>query len=125
MERYNPDYKSGLNAKQVNKRKEENLINIDTTVKTKSVKSIIVSNFFTLFNIMNFILALLIFFVGAYKNLLFIIIVILNTLISTIQEIYSKKTIDNTSQNKFELFNNSSWDNNYDNAAIQTIGNLT
>ena len=61
MERYNPDYKSGLNAKQVNKRKEENLINIDTTVKTKSVKSIIVSNFFTLFNIMNFILALLIF----------------------------------------------------------------
>ena len=38
---------------------------------------------------------------------------------------YSKKTIDNTSQNKFELFNNSSWDNNYDNAAIQTIGNLT
>ena len=97
MERYNPDYKSGLNAKQVNKRKEENLINIDTTVKTKSVKSIIVSNFFTLFNIMNFILALLIFFVGAYKNLLFIIIVILNTLISTIQEIYSKKTIDKLS----------------------------
>lgn len=97
MERYNPDYKSGLNYKQVNKRKEENLINIDTTVKTKSVKSIIVSNFFTLFNIMNFILALLIFFVGAYKNLLFIIIVILNTLISTIQEIYSKKTIDKLS----------------------------
>ena len=74
VERYNPDYKSGLNYKQVNKRKEENLINIDTTVKTKSVKSIIVSNFFTLFNIMNFILALLIFFVGAYKNLLFIIL---------------------------------------------------
>ena len=97
LERYNPDYKTGLNYGQVNKRKQENLVNIDTTVKTKSIRSIIVSNFFTLFNIMNFILALLIFLVGAYKNLLFIIIVVLNTLISTIQEIYSKKTIDKLS----------------------------
>ena len=103
MQRYNPDYKTGLNYEQVNKRREEKLINIDTTVKTKSIRSIIISNFFTLFNIMNFVLALLIFFVGAYKNLLFIIIVILNTLISTIQEIYSKRTIDKLSflaQNK-------------------------
>ena len=97
MQRYNPDYKTGLTHEQVNKRKEENLINYDTTVKTKSIRSIIISNFFTLFNIMNFVLALLIFFVGAYKNLLFIIIVILNTLISTIQEIYSKRTIDKLS----------------------------
>ena len=97
MQRYNPDYKTGLNYEQVNKRKEENLINYDTTVKTKSIRSIIISNFFTLFNIMNFVLALLIFFVGAYKNLLFIIIVILNTLISTIQEIHSKRTIDKLS----------------------------
>lgn len=97
MQRYNPDYKTGLNYEQVNKRKEEKLINVDTTVKTKSIRSIIISNFFTLFNIMNFVLALLIFFVGAYKNLLFIIIVILNTLISTIQEIHSKRTIDKLS----------------------------
>ena len=97
MQRYNPDYKTGLNYEQVNKRREEKLFNIDTTVKTKSIRSIIISNFFTLFNIMNFVLALLIFFVGAYKNLLFIIIVILNTLISTIQEIHSKRTIDKLS----------------------------
>ena len=107
MQRYNPDYKTGLTHEQVNKRKEENLINYDTTVKTKSIRSIIISNFFTLFNIMNFVLALLIFFVGAYKNLLFIIIVILKqyrpefamyaSLISTIQEIYSKRTIDKLS----------------------------
>ena len=77
MQRYNPDYKTGLTHEQVNKRKEENLINYDTTVKTKSIRSIIISNFFTLFNIMNFVLALLIFFVGAYKNLLYIIIVII------------------------------------------------
>lgn len=97
MQRYNPDYKTGLTYEQVNKRREEKLINFDTTVKTKSIKSIIISNFITLFNVMNFILALLIVFVGAYKNLLFIIIVILNTLISTIQEIHSKRTIDKLS----------------------------
>ena len=97
MERYNPEYSNGLSYEQVNKRKEEKAINYDTTVKTKSIKSIIVSNVFTLFNIINFILALLVFLVGAYKNLLFIIIIILNTLISTIQEIYSKKTVDKLS----------------------------
>ena len=37
MQRYNPDYKTGLTHEQVNKRKEENLINYDTTVKTKSI----------------------------------------------------------------------------------------
>ena len=97
MQRYNPDYKIGLNQEQIDKRKAEKLVNFDTTVKTKSIRSIIISNFFTLFNIMNFVLALLIFLVGAYKNLLFIIIVVLNTLISTIQEIYSKKTVDKLS----------------------------
>ena len=97
MQRYNPNHKTGLNYEQVNKRKQENLVNFDTTVKTKSIKSIIFSNVFTLFNIMNLVLALLIVLAGAYKNLLFIIIVILNTLISTIQEIHSKRTIDKLS----------------------------
>ena len=97
MQRYNPDFKKGLNYEQVNERKQEKLVNFDTTVKTKSIKSIIFSNIFTLFNIMNLVLALLIVLAGAYKNLLFIIIVILNTLISTIQEIHSKRAIDKLS----------------------------
>jgi len=97
VQRYNPDFKKGLNYEQVNERKQEKLVNFDTTVKTKSIKSIIFSNIFTLFNIMNLVLALLIVLAGAYKNLLFIIIVILNTLISTIQEIHSKRTIDKLS----------------------------
>ena len=44
VQRYNPDYKTGLTHEQVTKRKEENLINYDTTVKTKSIRSIIISN---------------------------------------------------------------------------------
>lgn len=93
-ERYNPDIKIGLTKEQVQKRKEENLINYDTTLPTKSIKSIIMSNFFTIFNLMNLILAIAIFSVGEYKNMLFIGLVIINTAISTIQEIHSKRVID-------------------------------
>jgi len=95
--RYNPEIDKGLNEEQILKRKEQNLVNKDTTVPTKSIKSIIISNFFTIFNFMNLFLALAIYAVGEYKNMLFIIIVIINTAISTIQEIHSKKVIDKLS----------------------------
>ena len=94
VQRYNPKYTEGLSYEQVNKRKEENLVNIDITVPTKSIKTIIFKNFFTIFNLINFILALAIFLVGEYKNMLFIMLIVINTAISTIQEIHSKKVID-------------------------------
>ena len=97
VERYQPDIKIGLNREQIETRKQQNLVNYDTTVPTKSIKSIIVSNFFTIFNLMNLLLALAILAVGEYKNMLFMGVVILNTAISTIQEIHSKKVIDKLS----------------------------
>jgi len=95
--RYNPEIKEGLNDNQIKERIEQNLVNKDTTVPTKSIKSIITSNFFTLFNFINLFLAIAIWSVGEYKNMLFIILVVINTLISTIQEIHSKKIIDKLS----------------------------
>ncbi len=97
MERYNVDYKKGLDNIQIDKRKKENLVNYDTTVKTKSIKSIIMSNIFTLFNLLNVILAILIFVTGSYKNMLFMGVVLCNTFISIFQEIRSKLTIDKLS----------------------------
>lgn len=97
IERYFPEVDKGLNEEQIEKRRQENQINHDTTVPTKSIKSIITSNFFTIFNLLNLILALAVFSVGEYKNMLFIGLVILNTAISTIQEIHSKKVIDKLS----------------------------
>ena len=55
---------------------------------------IIAKNAFTLFNIVNIILAAIVAFVGTYKNMLFIIIAIANTLISIINEIRAKKIVD-------------------------------
>lgn len=95
--RYNPDTKIGLTIQQVEERKKHNFVNRDMTQKTKSVKSIIYSNFFTVFNLINFLLALAIFSVKSYKNMLFLGLVIINTAISTLQEIHSKRVIDKLS----------------------------
>lgn len=97
IKRYNPDINKGLTNKQVEMRISDNLVNFNTDVKTKSVKEIIIENSFTLFNIINIVLALAIISVGSFKNLTFIFIVVLNTLISTIQELRSKYTIDKLS----------------------------
>ena len=44
------DKLTGLTKQEVEIRKEKNLVNYDTTVPTKSLKQIIESNIFTLFN---------------------------------------------------------------------------
>lgn len=97
MERYTPNLNEGLNTEQVEKRKAENLINYDTSVPTKSIKRILFENFFTLFNFLNLILGIAIFCVASYKNMLFLGIVIINTAISTFQEVHSKRVVDKLS----------------------------
>ncbi|HIS39177.1 MAG TPA: HAD-IC family P-type ATPase [Candidatus Onthousia faecavium] len=97
IKRYNPKLNIGLTASQVEERHKDNLVNFNTDVKTKSAKEIIIENSFTLFNIINIILAIAIIAVGSYKNLTFIIIIVLNTVISTFQELRSKYTIDKLS----------------------------
>ena len=95
--RYNPDPKVGLKKEQVESRKKEGLVNFDTTVPTKGVKRIIFDHFVTLFNLLNLLLGLAIFAVGSYKNLLFLGVVICNTVISTYQELHAKKVVDQLS----------------------------
>lgn len=87
----------GLTEKEVKQRKEKGKVNYDTTVPTKSIKKILYDNFFTLFNLINLILGIAIFLAGSYKNMLFLGIIIINTAISTIQEIHSKRVVDKLS----------------------------
>lgn len=91
------DINQGLNTKQVNDRIKKGLVNYDTTIETKSTKQIFKTNIYTLFNFLNLILAILIFIVGAYKNLLFLGTIICNTTIGIIQELKSKHIIDKLS----------------------------
>ena len=86
------DNLTGLTRKEVEIRKEKNLVNYDTTVPTKSIKQIIKSNIFTLFNFLNFTLAIALILVKSYKNMLFLGVVFCN-----IQETNAKRTIDKLS----------------------------
>ena len=105
IKRYQPDYKVGLTRGQVEDRISNNLVNYDDQPPTKTIKEIIISNFLTYFNIINLILGIAIIFGGIYggqflnalKNCLFMGVIICNSVISTLQEVISKKTIDKLS----------------------------
>jgi len=97
MIRYNPKLNEGLNDEQINYRIKNKQVNYNSEVKTKTIPQIILINIFTLFNILNFALALCILSVQSYKNLLFMGVVFCNTMISIIQEIRSKIEIDKLS----------------------------
>lgn len=64
---------------------------------TKTRAQIVKENTLTLFNALNFIIAGLLFAVGAYSNMLFIAIIILNILIGISQEFKAKKLVDELS----------------------------
>lgn len=105
MVRYNPSAKEGLTNQQVNERIANNLVNFNDQPPTKTIKQIIISNFFTYFNFINVVLGSAIIIAGIYghrvfdalKNCLFMGVIICNSIISIIQEIISKKTIDKLS----------------------------
>ena len=69
----------------------------NSSVKSKSVGKILADNIFTLFNLINVIIAVLVFLVGAYRNMLFMGVILCNIAIGIIQEIRSKRIIDRLS----------------------------
>ena len=88
---------TGLTNEDVKQRIDAGKVNYDTTTPSKSIKQILFENIFTLFNFINVVLGVAIILVGSYKNLLFLGVVVCNTLISSIQEIRAKKTVDKLS----------------------------
>jgi len=97
IERYSPNVKDGLSFEQVQLRIRQNLTNTQNTIKTKSIGTIILENSLTLFNLINLILAGALLWAGSYKNMLFIIVVLSNLIIGTVQEIRAKLTADRLS----------------------------
>ena len=97
MEDQNKIIQECLSYEDVKKRQEKKLVNYDTSVPTKSIKKILFDNFFTIFNFLNLFLGIIVFMAGSFKNMIFLSVVIINTAISTIQEIHSKKVVDRLS----------------------------
>lgn len=85
----------GLTAAQVRERLDNGYGNEPVEPPTKSIGEIIRTNVLTYFNMVFFILAGCVIAVGSWYNLTFMPVVIANTLIGIVQEIRSKKTLDN------------------------------
>lgn len=68
--------------------------NIPVEAPSKTVKEIIKNNTLTYFNLVFFFITILLITVGSFRDLTFLPIIIANTLIGIIQEIRSKKVID-------------------------------
>ncbi|MBR3843861.1 MAG: HAD-IC family P-type ATPase [Christensenellaceae bacterium] len=84
----------GLNKNEVELLKRQGKANIIPEKKSKSVGMIIRDNIVSLFNLINFILFVLLFATGNYKNTLFMIIICTNICTGIFQEIKAKRTID-------------------------------
>lgn len=87
----------GLNENEVAARENAGLVNKAEISTDKSVKEIIRSNTLTYFNLIFFIIAVLLCVVGSFRNLTFLPVVIGNSLIGIFQEIRAKKTLEKMS----------------------------
>ena len=89
-----PDPRQGLSAGQVEERRAAGYDNCEIAPPTKTVKEIILTNTFTYFNIVFFVLAACVIAVGSWYNLTFLGVVFANTFVGIVQELKSKRTLD-------------------------------
>lgn len=85
---------SGLSTAEVEFRKKAGLSNESVDSSTKTVAQIIRSNVVTYYNLIFLIITILLIVVGSFRDLTFLPIIIANMLIGIIQELRSKKILD-------------------------------
>ena len=95
--RATPDINIGLTELDVKLRKEAKLVNRQKKVVGKSYLQIFMSNIFTFFNLLGFIIFLLMLLCGSVTNMMFIVIIVANTVIGIFQEIRSKLAVEKLS----------------------------
>lgn len=91
------DINIGLTGDEVARRVAAGQVNVNADVRTRTIPQIVRDNLCTLFNLVNVILAVAIFWTGSYRNLLFMAIILCNIGIGIFQEVRSKLTIDRLS----------------------------
>ena len=88
------DPAKGLTAEQAAQRMAAGLDNHAAASPTRSEIEIIRDNIFTFFNLVFIVLALCLALVGSFANMTFLGVVIANTIIGTVQQLRSKRTVD-------------------------------
>lgn len=87
----------GLTQQEVFERQQTGAVNQQQKTISKSYAQIFRENICTLFNLLNVLIAIALALVGAWSNLVFIVIIITNVCIGIIQEIHAKKLVDELS----------------------------
>lgn len=91
------NYKYGLSDEQVEERVRAGKKNITSNNITKTKGEIVKENVCTLFNALNVLIAVALALVGAWSNMVFILIILLNILIGIWQELKAKKLVEDLS----------------------------
>jgi len=87
----------GLTSTEVVTRKEQGLVNITNHNIFKTNKEIVITHTVTYFNFINLFLGILVFISGQYKNMTFMGVIIINSLIGIAQEMKVKGLVDKLS----------------------------
>lgn len=94
LKRVEADPLQGLTEEEVGDRILRGAVNHAIESASKSRKEIICSNIFTYFNLIFFVIAVLLIAVGSFRDLTFLPVIIANTGIGIFQELRSKKVLD-------------------------------
>lgn len=97
VERINADVHEGLSSVEVAQRKKTKLTNKVNKTVGKSYLQIFASNIFTFFNLLGLIIFALMLICGAYSDMLFVVVILANTVIGIFQEIRSKLAVEKLS----------------------------
>lgn len=87
----------GLTSAEVAERVAQGKTNANTDVKTKSLGQILREHTLTLFNAVNLALAILVAVTGQYRNMTFMLVVVINLVIGVVQEVRAKQMVDKLS----------------------------
>ena len=94
LARKEADAHQGLSKAAVEDRVARDAVNHAVGSASKSQKEIICSNIFTYFNLLFFIITVMLIVVGSFRDLTFLPVIIANTAIGIFQELRSKKVLD-------------------------------
>ncbi len=95
--RYSPNKDIGLTQAEIAERNEHKLTNSSSVKSSRSYFSIFVKNIFTYFNLIWILIAIALVCVGAYSDLLFLLVITCNTAMAIIQECRAKYSVEKLS----------------------------
>ena len=108
---------TGLTSDQVSEKIQQGLTNDFTAKTSSSTWDIIKRNVFTLFNALNFVIALALAFVQAWSNMVFFAVISFNALTGIMTELRAKRMID-----KLNLMTKEKVDHSSEEKRTQTKG---